>query len=138
MNQNDDYTPNFKAQMVMRMLRNHDDVSKIEKEYGIPSELLVEWRDKFIRDAPTAYRYVSHGVDEEKEDVNDAYMVKIRQLRIHNGYSQREIAAFLGVAQNMYARYENGRSQMPVRFVKKLAIFYGVASDDILGMDVEG
>ena len=57
----------------------------------------------------------------------------IRNLRIDSGYPQREIARILGVNQNTYSQYEIGVLNYSVEALEKLADFYGVSVDYLLG-----
>ena len=57
----------------------------------------------------------------------------IRNLRIDGGYPQREIAQILGVNQNTYSQYEIGVLNYSVEALEKLADFYGVSVDYLLG-----
>ena len=57
----------------------------------------------------------------------------IRNLRIDCGYTQREIAKILGVNQNTYSQYEIGVLNYSVESLEKLADFYGVSVDYLLG-----
>ena len=57
----------------------------------------------------------------------------IRSLRIDNGYTQKQIAAYLGISQNTYSQYELGVLNYSVETLEKLADFYGVSVDYLLG-----
>ena len=57
----------------------------------------------------------------------------IRNLRIDGGYSQTEIAKLLNIRQNTYSQYEIGVLNYPVDTLVKLADFYGVSVDYLLG-----
>ena len=57
----------------------------------------------------------------------------IRNLRIDGGYTQRDIAKILGVNQNTYSQYEIGVLNYSVEALEKLADFYGVSVDYLLG-----
>ncbi len=57
----------------------------------------------------------------------------IRNLRIDRGYTQAQIAKHLGISQNTYSQYEIGVLNYPVDAVVKLADFYGVSTDYLLG-----
>lgn len=61
------------------------------------------------------------------------YIKRIRDLREDNDITQQEIADFLGTSQTMYARYERGANELPIRHLIKLADYYGVSTDYILG-----
>lgn len=58
----------------------------------------------------------------------------IRSLRIDRGYTQKQIAEYLGISQNTYSQYEVGILNYPVDAIVKLAIFYGVSTDYLLGL----
>ena len=60
------------------------------------------------------------------------YRKRIRDLREDHDKSQTEIAEMLGTSQTMYARYERGASELPIRHLIKLADYYGVSTDYIL------
>ncbi|MBP3493712.1 MAG: helix-turn-helix transcriptional regulator [Oscillospiraceae bacterium] len=57
----------------------------------------------------------------------------IRNLRIDNGYTQKQIAEYLHIKQNTYSQYEIGVLNYPVDVIVKLADFYGVSTDYLLG-----
>ena len=64
----------------------------------------------------------------------EKYLKRIRDLREDSDLTQTEIAAYLGTSQTMYARYERGANEIPVRHVIKLSEFYGVTTDYLLGL----
>lgn len=57
----------------------------------------------------------------------------IRNLRIDNGYTQKQIAQQLGISQNTYSQYELGVLNYPVDALMILADFYDVSVDYLLG-----
>lgn len=57
----------------------------------------------------------------------------IRKLRIDNGYTQNEVASYLNIKQNTYSQYEVGTLNYPVDALIRLADFYGVSVDYLLG-----
>ncbi|MBQ6719992.1 MAG: helix-turn-helix transcriptional regulator [Oscillospiraceae bacterium] len=57
----------------------------------------------------------------------------IRSIRIDKGYTQEQIAKYLGISQNTYSQYEIGVLNYPVDAVVRLADFYGVSTDYLLG-----
>ena len=61
------------------------------------------------------------------------YMKRIRDLSEDHDKTQQDIADILGTSQTMYARYERGANELPVRHLIKLADYYGVSTDYILG-----
>lgn len=60
------------------------------------------------------------------------YQKRLRDLREDHDKTQAEIAKMLGTSQTMYARYERGASELPIRHLIKLADYYGVSTDYLL------
>ena len=58
---------------------------------------------------------------------------KLRGLREDNDLTQTQIAEILGTSQTMYARYERGANEMPIRHLVTLCKFYNVSADYLLG-----
>ena len=58
---------------------------------------------------------------------------RIRDLREDADKTQTQIADYLGTSQTMYARYERGANEMPIRFLIALCRYYHVSADYILG-----
>lgn len=61
------------------------------------------------------------------------YMKRIRDLREDSDLTQEQVAEYLGTSQTMYARYERGANELPIRHLMKLCDLYKVSSDYILG-----
>lgn len=62
------------------------------------------------------------------------YIRRIRDLREDSDYTQEYVAHYLGTSQTMYARYERGANELPVRHLISLCELYNVSSDYILGL----
>ena len=58
---------------------------------------------------------------------------RIRSLRIDRGLTQKQVAEYLNIKQNTYSQYEIGVLNYPVDVVVKLADYYGVSVDYLLG-----
>lgn len=58
----------------------------------------------------------------------------MRNLREDNDLTQKEVAALLETSQTMYARYERGANEMPIRHLIRLAKYYNVTTDYLLGL----
>lgn len=67
----------------------------------------------------------------------ETYIKTIRDLREDNDKTQQEIAQLLGTSQTMYARYERGANELPIRHLITLAKFYNVSTDYILGLNAK-
>lgn len=61
------------------------------------------------------------------------YVKLLRDLREDNDLTQREIASYLGTSQTMYARYERGANELPIRHLISLCKYYNVSADYLLG-----
>lgn len=57
----------------------------------------------------------------------------IRDLREDADLTQTQVAEVLGTSQTMYARYERGANEMPIRHLLTLCELYQVSADYILG-----
>lgn len=63
-----------------------------------------------------------------------SYVKRIRDLREDHDKTQQEIANILRTSQTMYARYERGANEMPIRHLIVLCKYYNVSADYILGL----
>jgi len=61
------------------------------------------------------------------------YQLRIRDLREDKDLNQTQIAELLQVHQTTYSDYELGRVNIPTSALHKLADFYGVSVDYLLG-----
>lgn len=50
----------------------------------------------------------------------------LKDLRIKRGYTQQEVADFLGVTKATISKYEKGQRQINHEYIEKLAELYGV------------
>ncbi len=64
-----------------------------------------------------------------------AYIKRIRDLREDHDKTQYDIANVLGTSQTMYARYERGANELPIRHLLTLCRYYRVSADYILGLN---
>lgn len=65
------------------------------------------------------------------------YMKYLRGLREDSDKTQAEIAEVLGTSQTMYARYERGANELPIRHLITLCKFYKVSADKVLGLKIK-
>ena len=61
-------------------------------------------------------------------------MYRIRDLREDRDLSQKEIAKILQTTQQQYSKIETGRSDISGEKIRRLAQFYNVSADYILGL----
>lgn len=57
----------------------------------------------------------------------------IRNLREDNDKKQQELADYLNIKQTTYSKYELGKINIPIEVFIKLADYYGVSIDYIVG-----
>lgn len=57
----------------------------------------------------------------------------LRELRKQKSKTQAQMGAMLGISQQAYATYENGVANPPVDVLNKIAEFFGVSVDYLLG-----
>ena len=61
--------------------------------------------------------------------------MRLKELRLKNKLLQRNVAEVLNCSQAVYSRYENGEREMPKEYLSRLADFYSVSVDYLLGRD---
>lgn len=70
-----------------------------------------------------------------KENYMDIYIKRIKDLREDHDKTQQEVATILHTSQTMYARYERGANELPLRHLITLCKYYKVSADYILGLN---
>ena len=60
---------------------------------------------------------------------------RLYEVRKKHGLSQKKVAELLNIPQQQYSRYENGKFDIPVRYIITLCKFYGISSDWLLGLE---
>ncbi len=60
-------------------------------------------------------------------------LYRLRALREDNDLTQQQVAQALGTSQTMYARYERGANELPVRHLVTLCKLYNISADYLLG-----
>lgn len=58
----------------------------------------------------------------------------LRGLREDKDLTQQAMADLLDIGRTMYRRYETGETEIPIRHLKKLCLFFGVSSDYLIGL----
>ena len=58
----------------------------------------------------------------------------LRGLREDRDLTQQNLADMLHIGRTMYRRYELGETEIPIRHLKSLCLFYGVSADYLLGL----
>ena len=63
--------------------------------------------------------------------------MRIRDLREDNDLTQKQIAEYLMCDQSLYSKYERGEREIPLNLIIKLADYYNVSLDYIVGRNTE-
>lgn len=58
---------------------------------------------------------------------------RIRELREDSDMNQTQVAKMLGMSQTGYSKYETGENDIPTDILIKLARFYNISIDYLLG-----
>lgn len=59
---------------------------------------------------------------------------RLKEIRKDHDYNQIEIAKILGITQVQYSRYETGERLIPINHLIRLAEFYNVSIDYLVGL----
>ena len=62
------------------------------------------------------------------------FFQRIYNLRIDHDMTQQQVADYLVCNRQVYARYEQGKREIPVSMLIKLAKLYNTSTDYILGL----
>lgn len=67
----------------------------------------------------------------------DSMYLRIRDLREDYDLTQKQISAYLLCDQSLYSKYERMERELPLQFAIKLAEFYHVSLDYLVGLTDE-
>lgn len=70
----------------------------------------------------------------EGNTIRDTLRFRIGQLRVEKNISQADLAKFMGVKREAISQWENGSRGIKAGDVARLAQFFGVTSDYLLGL----
>lgn len=60
--------------------------------------------------------------------------IRIRNLREDRDLKQKEMASYLNCSQQVYSNYELGQRDIPTDVLIRIAAFYHVSTDYLLGL----
>ena len=67
----------------------------------------------------------------------EIFPLRIKQARIEAGYTQKEVAEITEIPQSSIAKYETGKLEPDIEKLGKLAQFYNVSINWLLGVTIE-
>lgn len=62
--------------------------------------------------------------------------LKLKEIRLDNNLTQAKLADILNIRRNVYSRYECQTRTIPIEVLWKLADFYNVTIDYLVGLEV--
>ncbi len=60
----------------------------------------------------------------------------LKNVRLQKRLSQKEVAEHIGVAKSTYSLYESGHREPNIETIKRIADYFEVSSDLLLGLDM--
>lgn len=63
----------------------------------------------------------------------ETFPAKLKQARKDAGYTQKQVEALTGIQQAVISSYESGRTQPDIETLGRLADFYCVSCDWLIG-----
>ena len=73
-------------------------------------------------------------LQDEKLRINGTFAKNLKELRESRGLYQSDMARMLGIAVASYANWEQGRTLPSLGYLPKLASFFDVTTDYLLGV----
>ena len=70
-----------------------------------------------------------------KEEKNNLFSVRLKELRLQHGFSQEELVEQIGIKQSSYSDWENGKCKPNYEKLEKIADFFGVSLDWLFGRE---
>lgn len=65
------------------------------------------------------------------------YLKRLKDIREDKDLLQKQIAIILEITRQQYGLYENGKREIPIEKLIKLAEFYNTSTDYLLGLTNE-
>lgn len=66
--------------------------------------------------------------------MENKFAVKLKELRLEKGLSQKDLALKLGVSPRVISYYEDGSRECGFDMLIKISRFFGVSTDFLLGV----
>ncbi len=62
--------------------------------------------------------------------------VRLKELRVIKGVTQKDVAKYIGCSPTVYSRYENEKREPDIQTICSLARFYGTSTDEVIGYNL--
>lgn len=63
------------------------------------------------------------------------FATRLRELRIEKGLSMKQLAKALNTTDAAISNWENGINEPKISYLKSIALYFGVTSDYLLGLE---
>lgn len=63
------------------------------------------------------------------------FATRLRELRIEKGLSMKQLAKALNTTDAAISNWENGINEPKISYLKSIALYFGVTSDFLLGLE---
>lgn len=63
------------------------------------------------------------------------FATRLRELRIEKGLSMKQLAKALNTTDAAISNWENGINEPKVSYLKSIALYFGVTTDYLLGLE---
>lgn len=70
------------------------------------------------------------------QELEDSLMIRLKELRLEYGYSQKYVAEQLNISRQAISKWENGRSYPDIDNLRLLSALYDVSLDSFFQNDL--
>lgn len=103
-----------------------------DKELLELSNLTLKVADDTPKCVKVTFKEMHKYFDKEEKKNQARIRLRIKNLRLGNNKSQKELAKYLEIDLSTYNKYEKGRRKLSNEAVKKLSEYYNVSVSDIV------
>jgi len=99
MRERNNYTPEYKAKIVLELLREEKTVSQIVSETGIHATVLSRWKAEFLEKMPTVFTRGESDIDKLKKEFEakeEEYIKTIGELTMGLNFLKKKWNQFGG------------------------------------------
>lgn len=94
------FTPEFKAKVVLELLKGEKELNELASEHGIAPNLLRNWKAEFLQNAPNVFSdkridTLQEKLMEERKE-NEQYAKKVGQLTMQVDWMKKKSEELLG------------------------------------------
>lgn len=125
-------------------LRKLNKISQLDfgKAMGVAQNTISQWergaREPDLAMLHNIATYFGVSIDYligKDTEVRD--MKNLKKLRVNRGLTQKQLADALGIDRTAVAKYETGKNGATAKMLKKIADYFSVSTDYVLGRDQE-